>query len=174
MNEHDTRTRNNNTSNLSSLHRDSNEEASKNVSPLPNITNNISYTIDTPTASIVTKKNENLQYIFRAHIPIEILWELLDVICVKNEKHYIIDFNAFRLLQYHNLFPAFANKILPAYKPSKQYYVTRTLTYNSFITIVRHICRTNQILFEAKFNYQHSLYNIDYYIIRGKNSPQVI
>ena len=129
---------------------------------------------DISNACIVTKKCDNLQYIFREHIPIEYLLDILDVICIVTEKHYIINFNAFRLLQYHNLFPPFSEKIKYAYKPSKQYFLTRKLTYNSFITIVRHICRINNIHFEAKFNYQHSLYNIDYYIIRGKNSPQVI
>ena len=109
------------------------------------------------------KKNP-LKYLFRAHIPIELLYDILEKICVKKEKYYIIDFNAFRLLQFHNLFSDFAETIKPAYKPSKQKYVSRTLTYNSFVTIVRHICRINGIPYETKFNYQHSLYNIDYYI----------
>jgi len=121
-------------------------------------------TKDISNADIVTKKYDNLQYIFRDHIPIEYLLNVLDIICIVSEKQYIINFNAFRLLQYHNLFPAFSEKIKYAYKPSKHYFLTRTLTYNSFITIVRHICRINHVSFEAKFNYQHSLYNIDYYI----------
>ena len=105
-----------------------------------------------------------LKYLFRAHIPVDFLYDVLDKICVKKDKYYIIDFNAYRLLQFHDLYTPFAEQIIHAYKPSKQKYVTRTLTYNSFTTIVRHICRINGIPFETKFNYQHSLYNIDYYI----------
>ena len=119
---------------------------------------------------IQDKKNP-LKYLFRAHIPIEILYDVLEKTCIKKEKYYIIDFNSFRLLQFHNLFSEFADKIKPAYKPSKQKYVTRTLTYNSFVTIVRHICRINGIPYETKFNYQHSLYNIDYYIYYTQTVP---
>lgn len=116
---------------------------------------------DTDTSK---KKYDNLKYIFRKHIPIETLYHILDRICVKTDKYYLIDFNAFRLLQFHELYPDFSKNIIEAYKPSKQYFVTRTLTYNSFITIVRHICRVNHVHFDTKFNYQHSQYNIDYYI----------
>lgn len=105
-----------------------------------------------------------LKYLFRAHIPIDFLYDVLEKICVKKEKYYIIDFNSYRLLQFHDLYTDFSKRIVQAYKPSKQKYVSRTLTYNSFVTIVRHICRINGIPFETKFNYQHSLYNIDYYI----------
>ena len=118
---------------------------------------------DTDDTNDSEKKNP-LKYLFRAHIPIEILYDVLEKICIKKDKYYIIDFNAFRLLQFHNLFSDFAETIKPAYKPSKQKYVSRQLTYNSFVTIVRHICRINGIPYETKFNYQHSLYNIDYYI----------
>lgn len=111
-----------------------------------------------------TKKYDNLKYIFRKHIPMETLYHILDQICVKKDKYYLIDFNAFRLLQFRELYPEFSKKIIDAYKPSKQYFVTRPLSYNSFITIVRHICRVNRVDFNTKFNYQHSQYNIDYYI----------
>jgi hypothetical protein len=105
-----------------------------------------------------------LKYLFRSHIPIDYLYDVLEKICVKKEKYYIIDFNSYRLLQFHDLYADFSERIIQAYKPSKQKYVSRTLTYNSFVTIVRHICRINGIPFDTKFNYQYSLYNIDYYI----------
>jgi hypothetical protein len=105
-----------------------------------------------------------LKYLFQYHIPIHVLFELLQQICVKKDKYYLYDFNAFRLLQFHKLYEEFSGKILLCYKPSKRSYVTRKLTYNSFATIIRHICRINTIKYKTQFNYQHSLYNIDYYI----------
>ena len=107
-----------------------------------------------------------VKYLFKKHIPIEMLYDLLDKICIKNPKYYIMDFNAYRLLQYHELYEPFVATILAYYQPSKQYYLTRTLTYNSFITVVRQICKINLIEFSNRFNYQNSLYNIDYYIYR--------
>jgi hypothetical protein len=115
-------------------------------------------------ASLNIPSPNTLKYLFRSHIPIDYLYDVLEKICVKKEKYYIIDFNSYRLLQFHDLYADFAERIIQAYKPSKQKYVTRTLTYNSFVTIVRHICRINGIPFDTKFNYQYSLYNIDYYI----------
>jgi hypothetical protein len=106
----------------------------------------------------------SLEYVFSSHVPIEVLFEVLEQICIKKDKYYLMDFNAFRLLKYRNLYPEFASIILPAYRPSKQYFVTRELTYNSFATIIRQICRINRVTFDTKFNYQHSMYNIDYFI----------
>lgn len=119
---------------------------------------------ETELAALSIPTPNTLKYLFRSHIPIEYLYDVLEKICVKNEKYYIIDFNSYRLLQFHDLYTDFSERIIQAYKPSKQKYVTRTLTYNSFVTIVRHICRINGIPFDTKFNYQYSLYNIDYYI----------
>jgi hypothetical protein len=119
---------------------------------------------ETELASLSIPTPNTLKYLFRSHIPIDYLYDVLEKICVKNEKYYIIDFNSYRLLQFHELYTDFSERIIQAYKPSKQKYVTRTLTYNSFVTIVRHICRINGIPFDTKFNYQYSLYNIDYYI----------
>lgn len=125
-------------------------------------------------SSAPISQKECLKYIFRSHIPINVLYDVLDKICIKKEKYYLFDFNAFRLLQYHELYPEFSQKIIQAYKPSKQFFVTRPLTYNSFITILRHICRVNHVNFKTKFNYQHSLYNIDYYIHYGEHETSGI
>ena len=87
----------------------------------------------------------SLEYVFSSHVPIDVLFEVLEQICIKKDKYYLMDFNAFRLLKYRNLYP-------------------RELTYNSFATIIRQICRINRVTFDTKFNYQHSMYNIDYFI----------
>jgi hypothetical protein len=112
----------------------------------------------------VTAMDANLRYVIRTHIPIEVLFNILDQICTKKDKYYLMNFNAFRLLQFHGLYPDFAAAIVDCYRPSKQYFVTRTLSYNSFMTIIRQICRINKKRYEMRFNYQHSVYNIDYYI----------
>jgi hypothetical protein len=106
----------------------------------------------------------SLEYLFCKQIPIDILFDVFDKICVKKEKYYVMDFNAYRLLLHYNLYPEFANKIVDAYKKHKQYFVTRKLTYNSFATIIRQICRINHVKFDTQFKYQHSMYNIDYYV----------
>ena len=48
------------------------------------------------------------------------------------------------------------------YHLSKQFYVTRKMTYNSFVNIVRHICKSNNIMYTSQMKYNESKYNIDY------------
>jgi hypothetical protein len=105
-----------------------------------------------------------MKQIFRRNIPNELLFELLDKICLKTEKYYLFDNNAFKKLVYNNLHSDFLNAITEFYHSSKQFYVTRKLTYNSFTTIIRQICKSNNIMFTSQLKYNESKYNIDYFI----------
>jgi hypothetical protein len=97
-------------------------------------------------------------------IPPQMLFDVLEQVCVKREEYYIFNMLAFRSLQYRNLYPEFASKILPYYRPHYQEFVTRPLSYSSFVVILRHICRMNNIRFDTKANYGAPCYNIDYYV----------
>ena len=67
---------------------------------------------------------------------------------------------------FHNKHVAFLEQVLLHYKSSKQFYVTRQLSYNSFVNIVRQICKHNKILFCNKIHYNQSDYNIVFYVIK--------
>ncbi len=101
---------------------------------------------------------------FTKNIPIEILYIFLDKVGIKKDKYYLFDYNCFRVMIYHNYNEEFINSIIEYYKPCKQIYLTRPITYNSFITIIRQICKINNVEFKPKILYQHSIYNIEYYI----------
>ena len=105
-----------------------------------------------------------LKQIFRENIPTEILFNLLEDICLKTDKYYLIDNNAYKKLQYKKLYENFKNIILPYYQESKKFYVLRELNYNSFVNIVRQICKSNDVMFTSKIKYNESKYNIDYFI----------
>ncbi len=105
-----------------------------------------------------------LKQIFRENIPIEILFNLLEKVCLKTEKYYLIDNNAFKKITYNKYENDFLEKILPYYQESKKFYVTRNFNYNSFVNIVRQICKSNDIMFTSKIKYNESKYNIDYFI----------
>jgi len=105
-----------------------------------------------------------LKQIFRENIPINILFDILNKLCLKTEKYYLIDNNAYKKLIYNQYHEDFLTTILPYYQESKKFYVTRELTYNSFINIVRQICKSNDIMFTSKIKYNESKYNIDYFI----------
>ena len=105
-----------------------------------------------------------LTQIFKKNIPIEILFDLLEKTALKTDKYYLVDNNAFRKMVFHNYDKDFLNIILEYYHRSKQFYVTRKLTYNSFIDIIRQICKHNNTMFTSKMKYNESKYNIDYFI----------
>ena len=105
-----------------------------------------------------------LKQIFKENIPTEkpVVW--LDEFCVKNDKVYLIDHNAYKKCLFHKLANVFLDECKPFYHKSKDFYVTRKFTYNSFVNIVRQICKSNNIMFTNQIKYNESKYNIQYYI----------
>ena len=105
-----------------------------------------------------------MKHIFRKTIPIVILFALLEKICLKTEKYFFIDYNCYKTMVYHNHHIPFQEKVKTYYHNSKQFYADRKFSYNSFVTIVRQICRINDIVFTSQIRYNESKYNIDYFV----------
>lgn len=105
-----------------------------------------------------------LKQIFKNNVPTEFLFLLLDQVCLKTDKYYLIDLNAFKKLVFHKLHEPFLNSLYEYYHVSKQFYLTRDFTYNSFTNILRQICKSNAVMFTSNIKYNESKYNIDYFI----------
>ena len=105
-----------------------------------------------------------MNQIFKKNVPKNVLFDLLEQISLKTEKYYVVDINSYRKILFHNLNTDFINTITEYYHLSKQFYATRKLTYNSFITIIRHICKSANIIYTSNMRYNESKYNIDYHI----------
>jgi hypothetical protein len=102
--------------------------------------------------------------IFKKKIPNEVLFTLLDSICLKNEKHYTLNIEAFKKGVFKELVQNFINNCTPFYHLSKRKYLEKKLTYNSFTTILRQICNFNKITYTSQIIYDKSTYGIVYYI----------
>ena len=102
--------------------------------------------------------------IFKAIPDNKLFFDLLDKICIKNDKYFLIDRIAYKKGLLSNDINLFLNNLLDAYYSSKKYYLTRELTYNSFLTVVRQLCKINTISFTSKIKYNKSKYEIVYYI----------
>jgi len=102
--------------------------------------------------------------IFKHDVPRSLLFNLLEKISLKTDKYYVIDINAFRKFLFHKLDKPFIQTMLNYYHLSKQFYVTRKMTYNSFINVVRHICKNINIMYTSQIRYNESEYNIVYHI----------
>ena len=102
--------------------------------------------------------------IFKTIIPNEILFNLLENISLKSGNKYTINKDAYKKGLYDNSILQFIDQIIPYYYVSKRKYFDRKLTYNSFTTIIRQICKCNKILYTSEIKYNKSTYDIYYYI----------
>lgn len=102
--------------------------------------------------------------IFRKKVPNEYVFELLEKICFKTDKYYLVDINAYKKLVFHNYHVEFCNGLRDYYNLSKLFYLERKMVYNSFTNILRQICKANSIMFTSQIKYNESKYNIDYFI----------
>jgi abortive infection bacteriophage resistance protein len=103
--------------------------------------------------------------LFLSQVPNQILFDLLETLCIKTERYYLFDWSTFRKLKYYEpLYNDFKDAIVTHYRETKRFYVNREVTYNTVTTIIRQICKHNGILCEQKIKYNGPSYNIDYYI----------
>lgn len=102
--------------------------------------------------------------IFKELVPREYVLEVLEKICLKTDNYYQLDINGYKKLLYYNYNEEFIETLKRYYSPSKQFYLTRELTYNSFTNIIRQICKSINIGYENKIHYNKSKYGIIYLI----------
>ena len=102
--------------------------------------------------------------IIKNQIPNNILFDLLDKICLKNEKHYTFNIESFKKGIYSEEIQNFLITCIPYYYLSKRKYLEKKLTNNSFVTILRQICNFNKITYTSQIKYNKSTYDIVYYI----------
>ena len=102
--------------------------------------------------------------IFKNNVPNELLFNLLDSVCLKNEKYYTFNSESFKKGLYKELIQKFMSECIPYYHLSKFNYLERKLTFNSFATVLRQICKFNKIQYTSKIKYDKSRYGIEYYI----------
>ena len=105
-----------------------------------------------------------ISQIFKEHIPNELLIKLLDDNAIKTDNCYVFNNNSFKKGIYNNTITNFITNCMPYYHISKRKYLDRKITYNSFITIIRQICKFNKITYTSQLKYDKSTYDIIYYI----------
>ena len=102
--------------------------------------------------------------IFKSQLPKSLLFDLLDKICLKNDKHYTFNSDSFKKGVYTEDIPNFFNECKPYYHISKRKYLEKKITYKSFTTVLRQICNYNKITYTSQIKYDKSTYDILYYV----------
>ena len=102
--------------------------------------------------------------IFKSIVPKELLIVLLDKICEKNGTSYIMDVNSYKRMKFHELHKPFLEELVVHYHWSKRFYAERDFTYQSFMTIIRQLCRLHSLTIDSNIRYGDSTYAIEYMI----------
>lgn len=102
--------------------------------------------------------------LFKSIIPKKKIYDLLEIICIKTDKNFIINKDAFKKGIFNNTIQNFLEDCKSYYHLSKQKYITKKLSYNTFTTVLRQICNSNKIVYTSKIKYNNSTYDIIYYI----------
>jgi hypothetical protein len=102
--------------------------------------------------------------IFKKSIPNLDFFTYLDSICLRTDKYFLFDHNAYKKLVFQDSYRDFKEYLTEFYFPSKVFYIERELTYNSFTNTLRQICKNNGISFNSEVKYINSKYTIIYYI----------
>jgi len=104
--------------------------------------------------------------IFKTQFPNEQFYIFIQSFCIATDKYHIISKSAFRKAIFHDILDPFVAVLIPYYHLSKKHYIERKLNYNHFLTIIRHICKANDIFFVSNVVYDKSQYEIVYYIYK--------
>ncbi len=105
-----------------------------------------------------------MSQIFKKKVPNEMLINLFNSIAIKTDKCFIINNDCYKKgTIYNELIKTFLENCRPYYHISKLKYLEKTLTYNTFTTVLRQICNFNEITYTSKIKYDKSTYNIVYY-----------
>lgn len=103
--------------------------------------------------------------IFKSKIPTEILIHFLENIsCLKNKNYYLFNNDAFKKGLFNDKIQEFIESIKSFYHFSKQKYVDGEMNYKKMATILRQICKYNNITYTSKIKYEKSAYEIQYFI----------
>ena len=102
---------------------------------------------------------------FRRSVPADLLKTLLEAIAIKYGDDYVLNMGAFTKGQIYGHNATFINSLRPYYYPSKEkQYLDRELTYNTFITVVRQLCKYHRVRYRYAIIYEQSNYAIHHYI----------
>lgn len=98
--------------------------------------------------------------VFQKQVPVELLINLLEKICLKTESYYLFDINAYRKLIYHNYFDEFKEDLIIFYHYSAQRYITRTISFNKILVVIKQICKNTELPIKTEIKHINGVQNI--------------
>lgn len=85
--------------------------------------------------------------------------------CMQEENKYIVDVNTFKKISYEDELTKFIETLKKYYYKNKFYYLDESsMTYNRFSTIIRQVCKNNDVSYVRDVKYIMSKYTVSYKI----------
>jgi len=83
----------------------------------------------------------------------------------RENNYYIFNYLTFKKIIYEKQIEPFLTQLKNYYYKNKHFYIERPdITHNQFNTILRQICKKNNIHIEIKIKYENSKYSPEYHI----------
>ncbi len=102
--------------------------------------------------------------IFKKIYPKENFIELLKIYCDFNDKYLTFTKSSFKKMKLDKKCQPFFDELKEYYHTSKQFYVTRNPIYKHFVTVIKQVCKINNIPYNSKIIYFKSTYELNYNI----------
>ena len=102
--------------------------------------------------------------IFKKTYPKESLINFIKKFAYYNNNYYLINKSYYKRAIFLDIIKEFIDDIKDYYHVSKRKYIENVDNYSKFMTIIRQLCKINNINFASKIIYSKSTYDITYYI----------
>jgi hypothetical protein len=103
-----------------------------------------------------------MSQVFKIEPVYEFLNVILDKFCIKENNYYVIDYITFKKIVFHKYQEIWLKGLLDHYYKSKQFYITRKFTFQSFITIIRQLCKFFDIKYDYLYDKNQSYHHLKY------------
>ena len=102
--------------------------------------------------------------IFKKIYPKESFINFISKFAHNNNNYYFINKSYYKRAVFLDIIKDFIDDIKDYYHVSKRKYIENVDNYSKFMTIIRQLCKINNINFASKIIYSKSTYDITYYI----------
>jgi hypothetical protein len=95
----------------------------------------------------------------------KLLYDFLENVALLENNYYILSKSGYKSAGMKNLTEPFLKELRQYYYKSKLIYIDKSCTYKGFITVLRQVCKINQIPIHSFLKYSKSEYFINYKIL---------
>ena len=108
-----------------------------------------------------------MKQLFKKDPDYDLLKVILDDYCKKEKNYYVIDYVTYKKIIYNNFQDEWLELFKDYYHQSKYFYIERKFTYQSFMNIIKQLCKFFKIkynsILDKNQNYKNLLYKIYFF-----------